>query len=189
MTKLHLGCGSKFLDGFIHIDCDYLPHIDYVSNLNDLSMFKDGSVDEIYCCGAIIYYDREEAVELLREWRRVLKEDGILRVSVGDFEKIVQVYYNNEKNLDGRGILGPLFGKWEIRDKNDHKSFIYQKTTYDFNSLKNILQKNGFTDVKRYDWKEFLPKDYDDYSKAYIPHMDENGLLISLNVICKKQND
>lgn len=189
MIKLHLGCGNKFLEGYVHIDCDYLPHIDYVSDLDNLNMFRDNSVDEIYCCGAMIYYDREEAISLLKEWRRVLKTDGILRISVGDFEKIVQVYFDNGKNLDGRGILGPLFGKWQIRDEDDNKFFIYQKTSYDFNSLKNILEKNGFKDVERYNWKEFLPAGYDDYSKAYIPHMDENGLLISLNIICKKQDD
>ena len=39
-----------------------------------------------------------------------------------------------------------------------------------------------------YDCEDFL-KNKDDYSKAYLPHMDKNGTLMSLNIICKKQKD
>ena len=31
-----------------------------------------------------------------------------------------------------------------------------------------------------------LPKNFDDYSKAYVPYMDETGLQMSLNIECKK---
>lgn len=45
----------------------------------------------------------------------------------------------------------------------------------------------GFKDVRRYDWRQTEHKDYDDFSQAYIPHMDkENGLLISLNIEATK---
>jgi hypothetical protein len=37
--------------------------------------------------------------------------------------------------------------------------------------------------IHRYDWRNTVHKDYDDYSQAYIPHMDkERGILMSLNV-------
>ena len=39
-----------------------------------------------------------------------------------------------------------------------------------------------------YDCEDFL-KNKDDYSKAYLPHMDKTGTLMSLNIICKKQKD
>ena len=58
---------------------------------------------------------------------------------------------------------------------------------YDFNSLKFILEKTGYENIRLYNWKTFLPADYDDYSRAYLPHMDfENGRLMSLNVIATK---
>ena len=44
-VKLHLGCGPRYLKGFIHIDLDDLPHIDYpktdLSNLSMLHMIKE----------------------------------------------------------------------------------------------------------------------------------------------------
>jgi len=181
-VKLHLGCGNKYLSGYIHIDCNDLPHLDHITTIDNLPMFEDGSVDEIYSCGAFHYFDRIEAVKVLKEWRRVLKKNGDLRISLGDFEKIVQVYFESDKVLESRGILGPLFGRWPIVDSDGVERCIYQKTCYDFKSLKKILEENGFKDVKKYNWKSFLPEGYDDYSRAYIPHMDEDGLLLSLNV-------
>ena len=53
---------------------------------------------------------------------------------------------------------------------------------YDYKILKEILLATGFQDVHLYDCEDFL-KNKDDYSKAYLPHMDkEKGTLMSLNI-------
>ncbi len=63
----------------------------------------------------------------------------------------------------------------------------YHYCTFDFQLLKEKLEHAGFTDIERYDWKEFLPDGYDDFSRAYLPYMDfENGRLMSLNVKARK---
>jgi len=80
-------------------------------------------------------------------------------------------------------ILGPLYGRWPIPGSDQ---IVYHKTVYDFNSLKNILESIGFKKITLWDWRKFFVNElngFDDYSQAYIPHMDkENGILISLNV-------
>ncbi|GHV06377.1 hypothetical protein AGMMS50229_11080 [Campylobacterota bacterium] len=49
------------------------------------------------------------------------------------------------------------------------------------------MTEAGFTNIRRYDWRETEHSGIDDYSQAYIPHMDrENGTLVSLNVECEK---
>jgi len=183
-VMLHLGCGKRYLPNYIHIDLADYPHIDYKHDIRTLPMFKDLSVDLIYASHVIEYFDRVEVIEVLKEWYRVLKYGGILRLAVPDFEALVQVYL---KYKDLNLILGPLYGRWEIPGTN---KIIYHKTVYDFISLKEILEKVGFKNVKRWDWQEVFVgeyKGYDDYSQAYIPHMDkENGILISLNVEAEK---
>jgi predicted SAM-dependent methyltransferase len=180
--KLHLGCGHRYLKGFIHVDIDDLPHIDYPrTDLGKLSMFKDLSVDLIYSCGSFEYYDREEAVKVLTEWRRVLKEGGVLKISVPDFNSVVKVY-QKYRDIDGIGILGPLYGKWEITEGE----YVYHKTIYDEKSITNLLSDQGFVDIKQYDAHKFLPQDYDDYSLAYVPHMDTQGIQMQVNLECKK---
>lgn len=180
--KLHLGCGEINIPGFIHIDLDSYPHIDYQRDIRDLDIFNDDTVNLIYSSHSLEYFDRIEVKYVLREWRRVLKKKGILRLALPDFEAIVKVY-EKYHDLDHQGILGPLYGKWPYKTAGEKVDTFYHKTTYDFNSLKKVLEQAGFCKIKRYDWRNTIHKDYDDYSQAYIPHMDkENGILISLNV-------
>lgn len=181
--KLHLGCAKRYIPGFTHIDIDKFPHIDYVHDIKTLPMIKNSSVELIYFCHGIEYFDRFEIKDVLKEWKRTLKKGGVLRLAVPDFEMLVKVY-RKYKNLDK--IIGPLYGRWEVNIKSK-KSTIYHKTVYDFKSIKQVLMDAGFKNIKKYDWRKTIHKNYDDYSQAYIPHMDkENGILISLNVEATK---
>ena len=57
--KLHLGCGEKFLPGYVHVDARKFPHVDYVTDkLDNLNMFADNSVDEIYACHVLEHFPR-----------------------------------------------------------------------------------------------------------------------------------
>lgn len=182
MVQLHLGCGKRHIPGFIHIDLANYPHIDYQTDVSDLHMFEDASVDLVYASHVLEYSDRFEALDVLREWHRVLKPGGLLRVAVPDFEALVKVY---QEYGDLSMILGPLYGRMESDPTS--KALIYHRTVYDFRAFKKVLETTGFENVQRYDWRKTIHKDYDDFSQAYIPHMDkEHGLLISLNVEADK---
>jgi predicted SAM-dependent methyltransferase len=171
--KLHLGCGKRYIPGFIHIDVVEYDHIDHICSIDNLSFIEDESVELIYNCHVLEHFKRQDVNKVLREWYRVLKKDGILRTSVPDFEKLVEVY-NKYKDL--KMIIGPLFGRMDYL-YNIHYN------VFDFKTLEEELKKAGFRKVYRYNWKDTIHKDYDDYSQAYIPHMDkENGILLSLNV-------
>lgn len=162
---------------------DDFPHIDYKHDVRTLPMVKDKSVELIYFCHGIEYFDRIEIKDVLKEWKRVLKPGGILRLAMPDFEALIKVYL---KYKDLNIIIGPLYGRWEINTKKG-KMVLYHKTVYDFKSVKSVLESAGFRNVKKYDWRKTIHKDYDDYSQAYIPHMQkETGILISLNVEARK---
>lgn len=179
MIKVHLGCGKRFIPGFVHVDLDDFPHIDHRHSITTLPMFQDNGVDVIYACHVLEYFDRSEVMDVLGEWRRVLGPGGVLRLAVPDFEALVQVY---GEDGDLNRILGPLYGRFPINGPKGETT-LYHRTVYDFADLEQVLIAAGFKDVRRYDWRQTEHKDYDDFSQAYIPHMDkENGLLISLNV-------
>lgn len=177
ILKLNLGCGTNYIPGFIHIDVREFDHIDFVSEVNKLEMFHSGQVDLIYASHVLEHFKRDETESVLKEWYRVLKENGILRLAVPDFESIVNIYMKN-KDIDQ--IMGLLHGRQDYEYNIHYRSF-------DFFSLSKLLKKIGFKKVSKYDWKETIHRNYDDFSQAYIPHMDkENGMLMSLNVEAKK---
>jgi predicted SAM-dependent methyltransferase len=175
--KLHLGCGKRYIPGFVHIDAVDYPHVDHVATIDNLSFIQDASVDLIYNCHVLEHFKRREVGRVLKEWHRVLKPGGILRISVPDFAKLCEVYQKYGQ-LDL--VIGALFGR---------QDYLYNihYNVFDFPTLKRELESAGFIDVRRYDWRETEHAHIDDYSQAYIPHMDkENGILISLNVECTK---
>lgn len=175
--KLHIGCGEKYIPGFVHVDARKFPHVDYVTSADKLDMFKNDSVDLIYACCVLEHFKRNKTEDVLREWYRILKPGGVLRLSVPDFEKLVEVYL---KYKDLKLILGPLVGRQDYPENTHYVIF-------DFSTLSETLKKVGFKRIYRYDWRKTIHKDYDDYSQAYIPHMEKKqGILISLNVEAKK---
>lgn len=177
--KLHIGCGERNLPGYKHLDIRKLDdHIDFVGAADDLSQFADNSIEEIYACHLLEHFGRNQIDRVLTEWNRVLtKNGGVLRIAVPDFEAVV-AEYNEKHDLDK--VMGLLYG-------GQNYEFNYHYVTFDFDTLKGHLESCGFTGVERYNWKEFLPENYDDCSRAYLPHMDfENGRQMSLNVIARK---
>ena len=103
-----------------------------------------------------------------------------------DFERQVEVYLSNNTDLENLGVLGPIFGKWDYTTPEGQNKSMYKKNAYDFKYLKKVLESNGFKDYQRYNWKDFLPEGYDDYSAAYVPHGDQNGIPMMLNIWCRK---
>jgi predicted SAM-dependent methyltransferase len=171
--RLHLGCGDRFIPGFVHVDIRLLPHVDIVSSLDHLAV-PDGSATLVYASHVLEHFSRHQTVSVLKEWHRVLKAGGILRVAVPDFEKLIEVYKVSAGDLDT--VLGPLVGR------QDHP-FNYHYAVFDRRKLTALLREAGFAEVRPWDWRTAEHADVDDYSQAYYPHMDKTGgILVSLNL-------
>lgn len=179
MLKLHLGCGKIYIPGFVHIDAIDYPHVDHVASIDRLSFIEDNSVSLIYACTVLEHFKRRDTINVLKEWYRVLTPGGTLRVSVPDFEALAEIYNKYDKNL--KLIIGPLLGR---------QNYLYNihYNIFDFKTLKENLEEAGYKNIRRYDWRLTEHAHIDDYSQAYIPHMDkENGILNSLNVEADKE--
>lgn len=175
--KLHLGCGVRHIPGFVHIDAVDFPHVDHQAAIDRLPFIPDDSVELIYACHVLEHFKRSQVREVLLEWRRVLRPGGVLRLAVPDFAALCEVY-----QVTGRLelVIGPLFGR------QNHLYNIHYNA-FDEASLRAQLEESRFTDVARYDWRLTGHAEVDDFSQAYIPHLDrENGTLISLNVEARK---
>lgn len=192
-NKLHLCCGMRnFGDDWVNVDTFSAPHIGFLIRDLDHLPFEDNRFDLIYCSHAIGYFDREKIKDLLKEWKRVLKPNGILRLATPDFDKITYLYRTGKFELND--LLGLLYGKWPMESGTIEKN-IYFRTTYDFQSLKLVLEEAGFKDVQLYDYRMTEHSEFDDHSKAHLPkdmeaiktgNFTEKHTLVSLNIQCKK---
>ncbi|HAH04387.1 TPA: methyltransferase [Candidatus Komeilibacteria bacterium] len=182
--KLHLGCWKRDIPGFTNVDLADYPHIDYHRQVDDLSCFADQSAELIYASHVLEYFADEDAPQVLREWHRVLQPGATLRLAVPDFEGLVKAY---QKYHDLDLFKGTIYGLMDIRHTDGQRRLLHHKTIYDFKSLKRLLESAGFGNVRRYDWRLTIHKDYPDHSMAYVPSGDyENGVLVSLNVEADK---
>ena len=171
--KLHLGCGEKHIPGFVHVDIEDHPHVDYRVPVNALAFAQDDSVELIYASHVLEHFGRHEVDQVLREWFRVLKQGGILRLAVPDFEAVSRRYRQT-------GEINELTGLVCGGQRNQYD---FHKMIFDEKSLRERLLHVGFTSVARYDWRNTGHAWLDDYSQAYLPHMEkESGQLMSLNV-------
>ena len=121
--KLHLGSGNRYLKGYIHVDISSHDHIDVKTSVDKLTSIKSDSVDEIYASHVLEYFDQDEVRAVLKEWRRVLKKNGILRLAVPNLEALISVYQTT-KNIEK--ILGPIYGKWKV----GKDQYIYHKKVF-----------------------------------------------------------
>ncbi len=77
--KLHLGCGKNYLKGYINIDVNKKIKADKYCDVIKLP-FKTNSVDEIRADHLL--EDFEDMKIPLKEWYRVLKKGGKLKITV-----------------------------------------------------------------------------------------------------------
>lgn len=176
--KLHLGCGSKKIHGWVNVDTRADVNPDIVDDITVLDSIKDGSVDIIYACHVLEHIHKTKVLTTLKKWHSKLRNwDSKLRISVPDFDAVIKVY-GLTKNPES--IQSFLTGGGKYTEDVHH-------TIWNSTRLTRQLQEAGFNFVVPWNWKEVEHGHIDDYSQAYLPHMDKvNGILMSLNVEADK---
>lgn len=89
MEKLHIGCGTEKLDGFINIDISKEVGPDMVVNVEKGLPFKDNTFDYIYSKNVLEEIRPEKWDFVLSEINRVAKEGCILEL-VLSFDNMYQ---------------------------------------------------------------------------------------------------
>jgi len=139
--KLQIGAKGEGIDGFKKLDIIQHGDIDFVQDASDLSNFETESVDEIYASHIIEHFKKLALPKVLLDWNRVLKEGGVLWVSVPDFARIVEMYLKSGKELSV-WLDHLLHG-----DQANPESFHYSSFT--FPTLSGYLSQAGFSKIDR----------------------------------------
>lgn len=103
--------------------------------------FEDGQVDHLYLPDVLVHFSTREALALFLEAHRVLRLDGLLRISTQDLDKIFATY----RSGDVRATVNQIFGS------GDRHHWHPRKAQYDFRLLEQLLREAGFSKVTRYE--------------------------------------
>jgi len=89
---LNLGCGSRYLPGWVNVDrCPAEPSVMAIDLRRGIP-FPDDSFDFVYHSHLLEHFSKSEAGPFLRECLRVLRCGGVIRVVVPDLEQIARSY-------------------------------------------------------------------------------------------------
>ncbi len=102
-ARLHIGCGQQSIPGWINIDNQGLPGVDQVLDVRKGLPFAD--VASIYAEHFLEHLGLDDGLAFLAECRRVLRPDGILRLSTPNLDWVVLTHYR-----------GPQAGDTEARE-------------------------------------------------------------------------
>jgi predicted SAM-dependent methyltransferase len=106
--------------------------------------FVDSSADFMFTSHFLEHLTRAQCIHVLREARRVLKPNGVLRVGVPDLELAVDLYQAGE----ARRMLDDHFFRPEQGRLAQHRYM------YDYPLLAAALEEAGFAEVRKRSYRE-----------------------------------
>lgn len=152
---IHLGCGPQNDTRYINVDAVPMPHVHYVARVEKLPMFKSNFADLIYACHILEHISYQQTVNVLKEWKRVLKKGGVLRLSVPDFEKIISLY--EAEGRDAARTMPPLLGTQD-------EKYGFHKSIFNEKYLRGLLKEAGFREVRGWDPETASYYDFNDWA-------------------------
>jgi ubiquinone/menaquinone biosynthesis C-methylase UbiE len=146
-----VGCGYNIADGFINLDYQWRPGIDLCWDMRVALPFEDGSLDGIFCEHALEHVTADEGLAVLREFRRVLRPNGVARVVVPDAAIYLQAYCRYQRGQTFEIPLAPsplpegvtpLMATGRVFLDHGHRC------AYDKETLENQMRRAGFANVQ-----------------------------------------
>ena len=178
IIKLNLGCGPNGIKGWINYDWGILPVLSkipyirrFLIKLKVLSKSYDAvwpdielvdirrklpleneSVNYIYCSHVLEHFEKYEALNILKECRRVLKEGGVIRVVLPDLREMIRKYKDAEE------FNREFFG-YEKDEKSIFNLFIRgHQWMYDESSFLRVFEE-VFGNVKKCSFRKGVVPD------------------------------
>ena len=179
MLKYNFGSNKKNIEGYINVDALEMEGVDVVQDLTKVpyAFARSNSVDEIKAEEFLEHVPFNKAYPMLKEWYRILKPGGILKIQVPDCGKAMEYYVKGQiceccahkpksdkdamANPDcftcgGNGKINPT--RWLLSFTGAQKHpWDYHLNIFTKERLEDLLKSAGFNDIgheeDKYGWK------------------------------------
>ncbi|MCL5030011.1 MAG: glycosyltransferase [Bacteroidetes bacterium] len=135
--KLHLGCGERYLEGYINIDYPPSEHsvqrntkVDLYADITKLD-YQENSIDEIRLHHVFEHFDRPAALALLCKWNKWLKAAGKLIIETPDLEGCISLLIDKALSYQQKqAVLRHVFGSHEAKWAYHYDGWYEEKYKY-----------------------------------------------------------
>lgn len=143
--RLHLGCGLHYIDGMINIDGNLFRKKDLWLDLRNSLPFPDCSASLVYSSHMLEHLYPEDALRLLKEIHRVLRDDGIARIAVPSMEHALMIARGQASMKFPRSFDDPLAQAVNYLFCDGQHKFGYSSSL-----LAEFARQAGFSHVAQY---------------------------------------
>jgi predicted SAM-dependent methyltransferase/glycosyltransferase involved in cell wall biosynthesis len=160
-VKLNVGCGTVYMDGWINID-NNIEKLDMNVDLRNGLPFENNSADFIFNEHFLEHLTWDEGLQAVKEFMRVLKPGGVLRIAMPDLGRSVRIYQDEnwkENNSEYFEKYELAFVETRAQNLNiDFRSWGH-KHLYDFEELERLQKEAGCDNIWRRFFRESIHKE------------------------------
>jgi predicted SAM-dependent methyltransferase len=138
-TRLHIGCGQEAIAGWTNLDNRSLPGVDRVLDVREGLPFQN--VSAIYAEHFLEHLSLEEGLAFLRECRKALAGDGVLRLSTPNLDWVYATHYRTGAGSSGETKIHDCFQLNRAFHGWGHQ-FLYNRE-----ALESVLRAAGFSSI------------------------------------------
>ena len=168
--KINIGCGHDKRDGYVNVDVDPSCNPDYLVKDHDLSIFPDGSFDEVLAWDVLEHIPHAFTMSAVLDWAALLSSGGILVLQTSSILGVSQQMLDNPSFETEFNWTRCLFG-------NQQHGGDFHHTGFTTTTLSTYLRAAGFDvgpittldgwllscrAVKTHDWTELLSRAFED---------------------------
>ena len=157
--KLHLGCGKNLLDGWLNTDLKYRKKRISFLDASKAFPFQNETIDLIFCEHLIEHLSFAQTTNLLGECHRILKANGVIRISMPSIHFLFDLLKNETDPLNmeySRWAAQKFLGKAGVSYDEDQAAVYVinnffrdfgHRVIHSFESVKSLLLKAGFREI------------------------------------------
>lgn len=148
---LNVGCGPNIFDEFINLDYLWTPKIDICWDITKKPYpINNSSLEGVFTEHCLEHIPLEACERNLREFFRMLKPGGTIRIVVPDGELYLDIY---QKRKQGEKVYMPYEQEGDYPTAMSRINGIFRNHghlfIYDFETFSFLLNKVGFKNIKQ----------------------------------------
>ncbi len=180
--RLHLGSGPNIVSGWLNAD-KFNSHADIYLDVYQRLPFADSCFEAIYAEHLFEHVKIEKVQHLLSEALRILRPNGVFRISVPDLELFARKYVERDheffvpylEKFEARRAAGnPKY--WIVRTSGAvfmslaNRRFFHHRWMYDFETIEACACAVGFSRAIKQEFRQSVREDTGSMDKEERQH-------------------